>query len=195
MSGLAEQVLAIRESQGPEYGEYNFLGPLAAMMIAYDQRVYARDDLTRQRLRFAEQLAGMDETIPFPDQPDTVALNALGYYVVNKQLEEANKEVELAIGLSHMTGAEDLLGKVVRVTSTNPDRYNIGTSRRDMTGGLQGLSKYYSSRKGIVTHIDVGLKHGGWIEMSGVLGRVYTIAPLIDRLDKYKPGFTIKVDR
>lgn len=62
-------------------------------------------------------------------------------------------------------------------------------------GELDGLSKWYRSRRGRIADINLNMVYGGWIQLAGRSGRIYTADPLIARTDgTYKPAFTITLD-
>jgi hypothetical protein len=174
------------------------LAALGDHMRQYDAVCEARGWLSEERVQHEASLSEIEEG-DLEGLPDAyvaeLGRSALGLYLVDQKLSVVGRKLTEIAQASESIDTRGLLGKKVGVFSNDPERYTLGTSRKNQYGQYDGLSKWYPNRHGVVTDINTHPGQGGWMRISARSGRFYSATPLVDRHNDYQPAFTIEATR
>jgi hypothetical protein len=171
------------------------LDELAGNMIVYDQLQAQRQPMEESRCLLLQDFEAIDLDIPAELQPEQLARKALEAVIIDKKLEELSaRDTELTNHNNEAHIITLLKGKKVKLTSTDPDKYKIGTLHKNEYGQYDGMSQWHETKEGYVHYIALDPEYGGYIELENRSGsKLYTTQFLIDRNNNYLPAFKLEI--
>lgn len=190
MRSVYQEVGEAVKALGPEHT--GATANLAARMQIFDHTKEELEVLAAGRADLEGPLLERSLDDLLAETPDSLAYNALCLYVLNKKTQLIQQRLSQIRLLTNFASPVELVGQKVRVTSLDANHYLIYRSRKNRDGQLTGLSKYYESREGIVTKVNLSPEFGGWLQFAGRFSRIYSTGALIDRQRDYQPCYDIK---
>lgn len=192
---MSSEVSGLELNWLPEQGRQALieeaLGLLATRMQVWDDLKSREQKLSSERHMLQPILDTIDLDRSAELHPAEAAYAALGAYILDGKLQETGRLLR-----SHdyevLLQSIEFSGRKVQVTALD-DRDLIGTSRINEYGQHQGLSKWYRSKRGKITRLNLHPANGGYIEFKGYGNKFYSATPLISRHNDYQPAFDIKL--
>lgn len=189
MKELLDQIKSV---EAEHFSEHGMFSQLAAKMKIRDGLCEQQKLHSDERSRYEEPLHELDPDAPIEELVHSLGANALGFYIADKKLEVVRRTLAQIDLWSQLVSTYPVVGSKATVTVTDPERYRLGTSRRNRYGQQEGLSQWHTRRTGIVSKLNLSPIYGGWIELEGRFGRIYGASPLIDRRNEYRLGFSVE---
>jgi hypothetical protein len=163
---------------------------LADSMRQYDALAGHVELLVAEEQSFEDTLSALDNKL-LNQYPQDIAYSALGVMIARRRIEPIKQKMGGLLRLADSVIVREQYGKKVTVTSLEPGRYNIGSSRMNKYGEFDRLSQWHTKRSGRITALHLDVLCGGSIMVRELSGMYYSADPLIDRYADYAPAFTI----
>lgn len=165
---------------------------LAERTREYDALLPERTTLKDTWATYYEALLqGVDIDLEPDEQPQELAIAALGLYITEIKQKELQESLDGLDSRTRYHGDTDFYNRKIEVVSLDPERRKMGTSKINEYGQQEGLGKFYTHRVGRVGGIMLDASDGGTLRIRGRNGKSYYANPLIDAAADYTPAFKL----